>query len=298
MEPAGPSRLKIAALVLGGVALVLASGLAVYGAYRYREASRETVVAREEAERSAARAAELETQLASTTEANADLEETLRTEQKKNDSFEKQISKIAGTVGTLEKLSRTDKQLLEKYSKVYFLNEHYAPPSLGDIPTEYSYGGKALSFHGQALPYLESMLEAAAEDGIDLRVISAYRSFGTQAVLKSSYRVTYGSGANAFSADQGYSEHQLGTTVDLTTPEVGATFANFEKTEAYDWLQRRAYRYGFVLSYPAGNDYYQFEPWHWRFVGRDLARELSREDQSFYDMDQREIDAYLVDIFD
>jgi D-alanyl-D-alanine carboxypeptidase len=112
------------------------------------------------------------------------------------------------------------------------------------------------------------MLVVAENDGINLRIISAYRSFGSQSELKSSYLMTFGSGANKFSADQGYSEHQLGTALDFTTAELEANFINFDKTTAYQWLLNNAFKYGFILSYPEGNQYYQFEPWHWRFVGR------------------------------
>ena len=109
--------------------------------------------------------------------------------------------------------------------------------------------------------------------------------------------VTYGSGANQFSADQGFSEHQLGTTIDFTTPELGANFDNFKSSSAYDWLLSNAYKYGFVISYPEGNNYYQFEPWHWRFVGKGLAKRLYEDGEYFYDLDQRTIDSYLINIF-
>lgn len=296
MEPVSSwKRYLVAAL---GAAGLIASSLAAYGAYSYSGARRELASVRGNLADVTSRATQLDADLAQLRDEKSELEESLRTEKKKNDSFQGQIDKIAGTVGTLEKLSKTDEELLQKYSKVYFLNEHYEPPLLAGIPDKYVTGAKSQVFHQQALPFLESLLEAAEEDGIDLRVISAYRSYGSQGVLKSSYRVTYGSGANQFSADQGYSEHQLGTTVDFTTPEIGASFVGFETSEAYKWLQERAQRYGFVLSYPAGNAYYQFEPWHWRFVGTDLARDLKRDDQSFYDLDQRKIDEYLVGIFD
>ena len=108
----------------------------------------------------------------------------------------------------------------------------------------------------------------------------------------------YGSGANSFSADQGYSEHQLGTTIDFTTEEIGASSSVFGKTTAYQWLLENAYKYGFILSYPEANKYYQFEPWHWRFVGRGLAEKLHQEGKNFYDLDQREIDEYLISFFD
>jgi D-alanyl-D-alanine carboxypeptidase len=142
------------------------------------------------------------------------------------------------------------------------------------------------------------MIEDAKEDEVNLLVVSGYRSFETQKSLKSAYSVNYGKGANTFSADQGFSEHQLGTTVDLTTKELGQNFSSFEKTKAYIWLTENAYKYGFTLSYPKGNAFYIFEPWHWRFVGLDLARTLQKEKKTFYDLDQREIDTYLVDIFD
>src|SRR5690606_18737682 len=108
----------------------------------------------------------------------------------------------------------------------------------------------------------------------------------------------YGSGANAFSADQGFSEHQLGTTVDFTTTGLGGGLQGFGNTPAYQWLVQNAYKYGFVLSYPEDNAYYVFEPWHWRYVGEDLAEDLHDDDQHFYDLPQREIDQYLLHIFD
>ena len=138
----------------------------------------------------------------------------------------------------------------------------------------------------------------ARSSSIDIEVISAYRSFGTQTEIKSTYKIIYGLGSNQFSADQGYSEHQLGTTIDFTTSEVGSSYVGFEKTEAYQWLQDNAYKYGFILSYPEDNTYYQFEPWHWRFVGTSLAEGLYKEGKNFYDLDQREIDRYLLFFFD
>jgi zinc D-Ala-D-Ala carboxypeptidase len=188
---------------------------------------------------------------------------------------------------------------LKKYSKVSFLNENYVPASLTEIDKAYVLSGASnIQFLTGAYSYLEHMIRKAQREGIMLKVASAYRSFSTQSSLKSSYKVTYGSGANAFSADQGYSEHQLGTTVDFTTDKLGANFAGFAKDPAYTWLLNNAHRYGFVLSYPDKNAYYVFEPWHWRYVGVALATRLHDENKYFYDLDQREIDTYLVTLFD
>lgn len=211
-----------------------------------------------------------------------------------------QVGSVTGTLDTLQKLSKTDPQLLAKYSKVYFLNEHYAPARVTEIPQDYVYSStRAEVIQAQVWPRMQAMLDAAKAASIPIYVASAYRSFDEQKALKSSYSVTYGAGtANQFSAEQGYSEHQLGTAADFITTGQGGTLAGFDKTNAYPWLTAHAYQYGFILSYPQGNSYYIFEPWHWRFVGIKLATDLHNQGKHFYDLDQRDIDAYLADLFD
>ena len=285
-------------IATGVACLVLLAALG-FGIYRYVDLDRahdELAAMQVEAN---AYIDELKTKLSATEEMRTDLADALAREEAKNNAFEARISDISGTVGTLAKLAATDPELLAKYSKVYFLNENYLPSALTLIKSEYRADpSRPLEFHAQAEPFLTTLLEEAREDGIELRVASSYRSFGTQAALKNSYVVSYGSGANRFSADQGYSEHQLGTTVDFTTAELGNAFTSFGDTEAYAWLLKNAHRYGFILSYPEGNTHYVYEPWHWRFVGEKLARELHKQDKSFYDLEQREINEYLVSLFD
>lgn len=230
---------------------------------------------------------------------NTGLNKDLQVAKDQLNSLTGQIGGISSTVGTLKKLSETDPELLKKYSKVYFLNENFAPKSLIDISPEYLYlKTKPLKITSEIWPHFQALLKDATEKGLGLQVISAYRSFDTQTGLKSSYTVTYGSGANKFSADQGYSEHQLGTAIDFTTPKAADTFSGFSKTAEYKWLTENAWKYGFIISYPDNNAYYQFEPWHWRYVGVVLATKLHNEKKFFYDLDQREIDAFLVNFFD
>ncbi|MBP9866603.1 MAG: M15 family metallopeptidase [Candidatus Pacebacteria bacterium] len=211
------------------------------------------------------------------------------------------VGSISGTVGDLQKLSQIDPELLKKYSKVYFLNENYKPLDLSTIPPEYTYSSTRQEyFSTKSLPYLLHLFTSAKADGVTLYVKSGYRSFDEQKSLKSAYTVKYGAGtSNTFSADQGYSEHQLGVTLDfITTGLNGQLTTAFDKTDAYTWLLNNAYRFGFVLSYPKGNKYYVYEPWHWRFVGIELATYLHKNTLNFYDIDQREIDTYLIHIFD
>lgn len=236
---------------------------------------------------------------ATTTFTNALSDERERLQQQLGDVQDK-VGTVSGTVSDLQKLSTIDPQLLAKYSKVFFLPDTYAPARLVEIPNTYKYIESApLQIIPEVLPYMSRMLDAAKADGIDIYASSAYRSFGTQSALKNQYKVTYGAGtANSFSADQGYSEHQLGTAVDFITTGTGGLLEGFDKKPAYAWMNANAYKYGFVLSYPQANGYYTFEPWHWRFVGVKLATKLHRTNTYFYQMDQRTIDTYLISLFD
>lgn len=242
---------------------------------------------------------ELQKELVGIKEDLENLADDYRDEKNRNAEFEDQIRDLASTLGDLDKLAKTDKELLAKYSKVYFLNENYVPERLKQIDEKYILPGKKDQyFLAGVIDHLEEMLEDAKRDGIDLKVVSAYRSFEEQIDLKGQFTQIYGTGANTFSADQGYSEHQLGTTVDLTTPEVGGTYLSFKDTAAYQWLLDNAYRYGFILSYPEENEFYVYEPWHWRFVGVDLARDLHKKNETFYSMMQRDIDQYLITFYE
>ena len=225
--------------------------------------------------------------------------DVLEQEKLKNSLMSDQFQQISSTVGALEKLSTTDPELLKKYSKIYFLNEHYIPVSLSEIGENYrSEKSNNYQFLSDALPFLQKMIDAGNSDGVSLKALSAYRSFVDQTYLKANYKVSYGAGANRFSADQGYSEHQLGTALDFSTLKTKGLLEGFDKTPEYKWLLENAYKYGFVISYPKGNAYYKFEPWHWRFVGIALATKLHDENKYFYDEDQRIIDNYLVKFFD
>lgn len=283
---------KVAVWVL---ILALLAGV-TYGASRaigfYRQAlARELILTR--------KLAETEQELVRTKKLAADLQAKLDGEKTRNDELADQVGEISETVGQLEKLKKIDPELLKKYSKVYFLNENYRPAGLSEVAEKYLFDPKKpQQILSRVRSKLNRLLEAAADEEVTLQVVSAYRSFEIQASLKSQYKMIYGSGANQFSSDQGYSEHQLGTTVDLTTPGATPTAIAFAKTPAYEWLLGNAHRYGFILSYPEKNAYYQFEPWHWRFVGEELARQLHEDGVNFYDLDQREIDKYLIKLFD
>ncbi len=243
--------------------------------------------------------ADRDEQLAGLEEDLEEAKDDLRDAERDLEDFEDEYRDTIDTVRDLNKLSQIDQELLQQYSRVYFLNENYVPQRLIEIDSEWIDETKNDEyFLAQAWPFLEDLLEDAERDDIDLRILSAYRSFDEQAQLKGQYLRTYGEGANTFSADQGYSEHQLGTAVDFTTPALPGQLETFGETEAYEWLLDNAYKHGFILSYPEGNEFYVYEPWHWRFVGEDLARDLRRDRKAFYDVPQRELDEYRLELFD
>ncbi len=274
------------------VLLVLAVVFAGVGSYFYYQLKGENLKLTQEKNGLQKQLAVLQNNLATTTSA-------LQDEQAKTTSFADQLNNLAGTVGTLDKLSKTDRELLKKYSKIYFLNENYVPANLATITPMYLFNpNKPAQFHAGAWSKLVSLMTSAYSVGINLKIDSAYRSFGTQSSLKANYKLTYGTGANKFSADQGYSEHQLGTAVDFISASSTTLSINFASSTAGMWLSTNAYKYGLILSYPKNNAYYQYEPWHWRYVGVALATLLHNENKHFYDLPQRTIDQYLINIFD
>lgn len=281
--------------------ILILGGFFVYNSLRITSLSQEIQTLRQErAQSEAALSEKIELFKSDVSLLNQKIADVSHVTASVDQTVQSRIGEISNTVGTLEKLSKTDPELLQKYSKVYFLNEHYVPERLVEIDAEYRYSDRSPErIHIQVWPHLEKLLDAAKVDSVSLYVKSAYRSFAEQKSLKSRYSVTYGMGtSNQFSAEQGYSEHQLGTTVDFITTGLGGQLSGFEKTQVYQWLQNHAFQYGFILSYPPNNSSYIFEPWHWRFVGVKFATYLHDQNKYFYDLDQREIDEYLVNVFD
>ncbi len=287
------------AIVLSVASLVLALGLW----WQYQELSKLRASYASERElntRLSEQYTNISAALSSTTALTEDLKLLLTQREAEKNQLGEQVQTMSSTVSILDKLSKTDKQLLAKYSSVYFLNENYVPAQLGTINAEYlARPDKPEYFLASAIGHVHDLLRAASSSGVRLQVLSAYRSFDTQAALKDGYKVTYGAGtANSFSADQGYSEHQLGSTLDFTMPELRLKLVGFDKTPGYSWLSEHAHEYGFILSYPKNNGHFVFEPWHWRYVGVELASRLQAEGKQFYDLDQRLIDTYLISFND
>lgn len=126
---------------------------------------------------------------------------------------------------------------------------------------------------------LSQMFDAAAKDGHSLMIGSAYRSAVTQDQLFKRYVADAGyETADKYSAHPGYSEHQTGLAVDISTTSQQCYLSEcFIGTADGQWLADNAHKYGFALRYIQGKEAitgYNFEPWHYRYVGVDLATAL------------------------
>ena len=117
------------------------------------------------------------------------------------------------------------------------------------------------------------MKKKAAAEGIDLEIISGYRSYDKQKSVYNYWVSLYGKEeADRISATPGNSEHQTGLAIDINNLE-----EDFADTPAGKWLAKNAYKYGFILRYPKGKESitgYAYEPWHFRYVGTELAKQI------------------------
>ncbi len=163
-------------------------------------------------------------------------------------------------------------------NKFYYLDKNYEPEDLVPIDSAYTMGGGYLT--EDTWKAFKEMADVAYKEGIDLYSVSPYRSYNTQDGLYERYAARDGyEEADTYSARPGYSEHQTGLAVDINS-----TDDSFAYTEEAKWLKKNAYKYGFILRYPEGKEYitgYQFEPWHFRYVGKDVAKKIYDEDLTF-----------------
>lgn len=153
----------------------------------------------------------------------------------------------------------------------------FAPTDL--VTANVPYAANA-TMRAEAAAALERMFAAAAAEGAgQLMVQNGYRSYALQVQVHNNWVSRLGvEKARAQSAVPGYSEHQTGLTADIMSTTEGCGVEQcFAQTTAGTWLAGNAWRFGFHLRYPEGKTEitgYIFEPWHYRYVGLELATEL------------------------
>jgi len=155
--------------------------------------------------------------------------------------------------------------------------QKYAASDLRTVKVAHTY---APVMRDKAATAVETMFTAYAKThpGKAMKSQSAYRSYSAQVSTYNGWVSRLGKkAADLTSARPGYSEHQTGLAIDIATADSSCTLrACFASTNQGKWLAKNSWKYGFILRYPKGQTDvtgYEFEPWHYRFVGVSLAKE-------------------------
>lgn len=160
----------------------------------------------------------------------------------------------------------------------------YAPDDLvtPDVPLRLTNGDAEMDLRKVAADALKEMFTAAKQDDLDLQISSAYRSYNYQVNLYNHYVNVQGKAvADSQSARPGYSEHQTGLAVDVEpTSRKCEVEACFGDTPEGKWVAANAHKFGFIIRYPKNMQSvtgYIYEPWHIRYVGKELAGEMHKQ---------------------
>jgi zinc D-Ala-D-Ala carboxypeptidase len=175
--------------------------------------------------------------------------------------------------------------LLVLVSHDFGLSPDYKPDdlvALGDTFPSAVTRGYPTEVRAVIIPPLTDLV--AAMHAVELRpfIVSGFRGYYDQAAARRKWEEQFPEWAHSISARPGHSEHQLGTTVDFSTPDlpamVGEKFIEFHPAFASSgegkWLAEHAHEFGFTMSYPDDRfeaTGFNYEPWHFRYVGVDLA---------------------------
>lgn len=175
-------------------------------------------------------------------------------------------------------------------NKYFYMDSTYVPDQLEKISSLYSAGERLLV--REARIQFEQMAKDAKNQGYTIRAMSSYRSYQYQESLYNRYVEEDGvRKADTYSARPGYSEHQTGLVVDVDNHS--SIYTNFGNTKEFQWMMENAYKYGFILRYPEGKENitgYTYESWHYRYVGREIAWQMRKENLTFDEYYMRYLD--------
>lgn len=165
----------------------------------------------------------------------------------------------------------TNEILVNKYN---YISNTYIPKNLELIDASFSNNGMYLT--KEAKDAFEKLATDAKKDNYTITVMSAYRSYEYQQSLYNRYLAIDGQElTDTYSARAGHSEHQTGLAIDVYNKNL--PYTEFEKTQEFYWMQENAHKYGYILRYPKAKEHitgYQYEPWHYRYVGIEIATYL------------------------
>lgn len=203
-------------------------------------------------------------------------------------------------------LNTKDKKFLILVNKENPVDSDYKPEDIVSVDSEYTTQGKEVTLQKDAATAAEALIKEMRACGIkNVSITSGYRSYQRQKTLFEGYlaeeKIKHPTWSDSkirnevlsYSAEPGKSEHHTGLCVDLITNEMldlvnygsETSYSPYDKgfaeTEAFEWLQDNAHKFGFILRYPEDKTKitgYSYESWHYRFVGVAAATEMYEKD--------------------
>jgi D-alanyl-D-alanine carboxypeptidase len=161
-------------------------------------------------------------------------------------------------------------------NKHRFLNKKF-DPDLVKVSTKYA-SEAGMLLRKEAMDAYIEMSKACEKDGLSIVINSAYRSYDDQIDTQEFYRKWYGdSYVEKYVAAPGFSEHQTGLAIDVASKS-NKTFA---ASKEYKWMLENSYKYGYIIRYEKKYEHmtlFRAEPWHYRYVGKRLAKEIHDKD--------------------
>lgn len=172
----------------------------------------------------------------------------------------------------------TEKVLVNKY---YYLDNNYVPDNLESISTRFALSN--MKMVNTAKNAFEEMAQEAKKENLSIIAMSTYRSYDYQVNLYNRYVKADGKdAADTYSGRPGHSEHQTGLAVDVYNGK--ENYTNFEKTKEFIWMNNHAHEFGFILRFPkdkVNETGYTYESWHYRYVGKEIAKYIKEHNISF-----------------
>lgn len=178
--------------------------------------------------------------------------------------------------------AKTDNEYLILVNKFYKLDDNYKRDDIENTSLSYSYSNNRVS--SVVIDAFEKMSEDIKKElNVHLMINSSYRSYQEQEAIYNEFKKVSLKYADSYAARPGFSEHQTGLAIDITSLEHKRA-NEFTQSEEYEWLKNNCHKYGFILRYPEGKEYitgYSNESWHFRYVGIKPATTIYNENITF-----------------
>jgi D-alanyl-D-alanine carboxypeptidase len=199
------------------------------------------------------------------------------------DDLEKSREDVVFTVPA--KLDTTPDSITALVNKELCLPAEYIPEDLviPNIYFNFQHFDEKKQMRAEAAKALEELFDAASKEDIMLCGVSGYRSYQRQyEIFTNNVRTKGMDHTSKYSAVPGYSEHQTGLSIDVSSKSVNYRLdSSFGETVEGKWLAENAHHYGYIIRFPEGKSKitgYSYEPWHIRYVGKDLATFIYKND--------------------